>query len=192
MIRSSRLVLFTVTLWMVAVSARAQAPHATSVSVDYIAVSRDIHGFEAIVNKALSTAFNGAPFAVSQQTKGVYLQGYGATFSFVINIHRALVTPFGVVQGPGDDITPEQKRRRIEELKERLSRVLLDNGSNLRQLRPGDAITIVGFFEDRNFPDEPNQNKTVVLSVLKKELDGIPRGDDRWREFKLRVKSVEY
>ncbi len=191
MICSSRFILpVLLAFWLGAAPSRAQGLRSLTGNVDYAAVSREIRGFEAVVNKALSAAFTGAPFAVYQQTKGVYLQGYGATFCFTINLPRALVTPFGVV--PGDDTTPEQKRRRIEDLKDRLSRVLLESGANLKQLRKEDTITIVGFFDDRNFPEEPSQNKTVILSVLKKDLDDVVRAEDRWKEFKQRMKSVEY
>jgi len=191
MVRSSRFILSALfVFWLGVAPSIAQGSRNLTGSVDYAAVSREIRGFEAIVNKALGAAFNGAPFAVYQQAKGVYLQGYGATFCFTINIHRALVTPFGVVGGK--DTTPEQKRRRIEDLKDRLSRILLENGEDLKQLRKEDTITIVGFFEDRNFPEEPNQNKTVILSVIKKDLENVIRAEDRWREFKLRMKSFEY
>ncbi len=177
-------------LWSISEPAWAQGARGAPVGIDYTLVSREIHGFEKAVNKALSATFSGAPFALSQPTKGVYLQGYGVTLSFTVNIHRALVTPFGVV--PGDEITPEQKRRRIEALKDSLSHVLLDNGESLRQVRRDDCIAIIGFIEDRNFPEEENQNKTIILSVQKKDLDEAVRAEDRWKEFKLRLKTVEY
>jgi hypothetical protein len=46
--------------------------------------------------------------------------------------------------------------------------------------------------EDRNFPDEPSENKTIVLSVLKRDLDEFGNRSDRLKEFKQRMKIVEY
>jgi len=119
------------------------------------------------------------------------LQGYGVAFTFMVNIHRALInTPFGQIHREG--ITQEQKKQRIDELKDQLARVLLEKGSGLRLLRKEEAVTIVGFFEDRNFPDEQNQNKTVILSVLKGDLDEALHKNNRWQEFKQRMKIIEY
>src|SRR5262249_504002 len=99
-------------------------------------------------------------------------------------------TPFGQVRR--EEITPEQKRRRIEDLKDKLVKVLQDSGDTLRQLKKEETVSIVVFVEDRNMPDEENQNKTIVLSVLKKDLDELGHKDDRSREFKQRMKIVEY
>lgn len=171
----------------------AQGPQgSTEAKIDYASARREIQNFEAIVNNVVSTSFSGAPFALSQKTKGAYIGGYGVIFNFLVNIHRALVnTPFGMVRR-GEDITPEQKRRRIEELKDKLVQTMFEYGESFRQLPKGEVLTIVAFFEDRQFPDEETQNKTVVLSVHKRDLDELARGDDRWKELKQRMKIIEY
>ena len=60
--------------------------------------------------------------------------------------------------------------------------------------RPGADMgpAIVAHIEDRNIPDEPNANKTIVLSILKKDLDELGNTGDRLQEFKKRLKIVEY
>jgi hypothetical protein len=164
----------------------------SEIKVDYAATRREIQNFEAVLNNVISLTFSSSPFALVQKPKGVYLPGYGISLSFLINIHRAVLnTPFGEVRQSAD-ITPELKRRRIEDLKEKLIKALLDNGDSLHQLRKDEWVTIVAFFEDRNFPDEPNENKTLVLSVQKKDLDELAHKDDRWKEFKQRMRIVEY
>lgn len=160
--------------------------------VDLVSARREIQSFEAALNSAITATFSSSPFALVQKPKGVYLQGYGVTFSFLVNIHRAVIsTPFGDVRAQ-PDITPELKKRRIEELKDKLIHVLADQGDGLRQMRRSDNLVIVLFLEDRNFPDEPNENKTIVLSVLKGDLDGLGRSEDRWKALKQRIKTVEY
>jgi hypothetical protein len=158
---------------------------------DYPSMRRDIQNFEAVANTTILSAFNGESSVLTGKARGAYLPGYGVTFSFTVNINRgALTTPFGTVQT--QDLTPEQKLRRIEDVKDKLSRALLENGERLKQVRVEDWITIAGFFDDRNFPGEPNLSKTVILSVLKKDLNEAIRSEDRWKEFKLRMKTVEY
>jgi hypothetical protein len=167
------------------------APNAAEYRPDYPSMRREIQGFETVMDKTIRAIFGGSKLPVTAKPMGVYLSGYGVAFSYTVNVYRgALSTPFGAVQG--EEFTPEQKRRLIEDVKENLSKVLFENGVSLRQIRGDDAITIVGFFEDRNFPEERNQIKTVVMSILKKDLDEASRAEDRWKEFKMRMKAVEY
>ena len=171
---------------------RADKQNGAETGVDYVSMRQEIVKFEATINNVLSSTFSSSPFALVQKTKGVYLQGYGMTFDFLINIHRAVInTPFGQISSHAG-ITPELKKRRIDDLIEKLIRVLQNNDNAFRQLRNEDCVTIVAFFEDRNFPNEPNENKTIVLSVLKKDLDQFRRKDDNSIEFKQRMRIVEY
>jgi hypothetical protein len=168
------------------------AARASDAKVNYASAQQEILRFEAAVNEVVSSTFSASPFAVVQKTKGAYLQGYGISFAFLVNIHRAVInTPFGEIRSRGE-VTPDLKIRRIEELKEKLIRLLHDNGDTFRQLRKEDHVTIVAFVEDRNFPDEPSANRTIVLSALKKDLDELGHRNDRLQEFKQRIKIVEY
>jgi hypothetical protein len=157
--------------------------------MDYVAVRQDIVRFEAALNDAIDT-FIKDPFGVVNKAKGAYLPRFGINFTFLINIQRAIMnTPFGEVRR--HPATPEQKRQRIEELKEILIRLLQDNGKGFQQLSREDSIAIVAFIDDKNFL-EPSANKTIVLNVLKKDLDELGNKNERLKEFKQRIKIVEY
>ena len=172
--------------------AMAGFQEAADFRIDREVSRREIQDFEALMNGVINTMFSASPFALVQKPKGVYLQGYGVAFNFLINIHRAVFdTPFGQLRR-GNEITPDVKKRRIEELKEKMIHLLIDNGDGLKQLRKEEAVTIVAFLEDRNFPDEPNENKTIVMTAFKKDLDELAHKDDRLKEFKQRMKIVEY
>jgi hypothetical protein len=159
--------------------------------LDYASTQQEILRFEEVVNDVINSTFGSSPFAVVQTAKGAYT-GYGISIFFRVNIHRAVInTPFGQVRRRAD-VSPEVKKRRIEELKEKLIRVLQENGDNFRQLRKEDYVSIVAFFEDRNFPDEPNANTTIVMSAFKKDLDELGHKTDRVKEFRQRMKIVEY
>ena len=160
--------------------------------VDYASARAGILKFEDIVNGVINSSFSSNPFAVVQKAKGVYLQGYGVSYTFLINIHRAVVhTPFGQVR-TRYAVSSEEKVRRIEELKDKLIQTLQDGGENFPQLRKDERVVIIAFVEDRNFPGETNANKTIVMSTLKKDLDELGHKNDRLKEFKQRMKIVEY
>lgn len=159
---------------------------------DYALLQQDILRFENAVNGVISSTFSSNLLAVVQKTKGAYLDGYGLSFAFLVNIHRAVLnTPFGQVK-PRSAITPELKKQRIEELKEKLILAIQENGETFRRLGKGDFVTIIAFIEDRNFPDEPNANKTIILTAIKKDIDEFGQQQGRFQEFKKRIKIVEY
>jgi hypothetical protein len=158
--------------------------------IDYGMAQQDILKFEQAIGLVIGDTFKDMVSLV-QRPKGCYLPGYGISVTFMLNIHRAVMnTPFGPVRRA--TVSPESKMRRIEEFKEKLIRVLQENGGSFRQLRKEDSVAIVAFFEDRNIPDEPNANKTIVLSASKKDLDELGNRTDRLKEFKQRMKIVEY
>jgi hypothetical protein len=163
-----------------------------AVKVDYASTQQEILKFEAVINDVINSIFSSNTFAVVQRAKGAYLEGYGVSFAFLINIHRAVIrTPFGQVRSR-PNLAPEMKKQRIEELKENLVHLLQDSGETFQQLRKEDCVTLIAFIEDRNIPDEPNANKTIILSALKKDLDELGHKSDRLKEFKQRIKIVEY
>jgi hypothetical protein len=169
----------------------AQGYRGGDARVDYSMIRREIQEFEGILDNVVARSFNGASTFALQSSKGAYLPGYGMTFSFVVNIHRAMInTPFGPKKG--DVTTPEEKKKRIEELKEQLMLVLFLRGDSLRQVTKDESVSIIAYFEDRNFPEEENQSKTIVLSAVKRDLEELARKEDRIKEFKQRMKTVEY
>jgi hypothetical protein len=159
-------------------------------AVGYAAARKDILQFEGALNNVINT-FSKGPFGVVYKAKGSYLQGFGFNFTFLIDIQRAIITtPFGDIKR--HEATQEQKKQRIEELKEMLIRMLQDNGKKIKQLRKKeDCISIVAFIDDKDF-GAPSANKTIVLRVLKRDLDELGNRSDRLDEFRKRIKIVEY
>ena len=159
---------------------------------DFASTREEIQKFEDVINEVIASNFSSSAFAVVQKAKGAYLHGYGISYSFLINIHRAVIkTPFGQVRSR-NAVSLEEKIRRIEQLKEQLIQTLQGSGGYFQLLRKDERVAIVAFVEDRNFPGEPNANKTIVMSVLKRDLDELGNKSDRAKEFKQRMKIVEY
>lgn len=162
------------------------------VRLDPARIRQEIRNFETALNNTVTATFSSSPFALVQKVKGVYLPGYGMSFTFLINIHTAMIsTPFGTVKR-GEAVTPEQKKKRIEELLNKLTAGMQENGGGFRQLRKDESVTIVAFIEDRNFPDEANQNRTVLLSATERDLEEFAGQTNRFQEFKQRVRTIEY
>jgi hypothetical protein len=112
---------------------------------------------------------------------------------FLINIRRGMInTPFGAYANEAD-ITPEQRKQRIEGLKDKLVYLLVAQGSRLTALQRNESIAICALFEESNpvNPDE-NLNKTLILSILKSDLDELASKQERFNELRQRVKIVEY
>jgi hypothetical protein len=161
-------------------------------NVDYGQERPLIKNFELAIGEAIATTFPG-PFGQVQKPKGVHLPGYGYTFMFLINIRRGMInTPFGAYANEAD-ITPEQKKQRIEGLKDKLVYLLVAQGSRLTALQRNESIAICALFEESNpvNPDE-NLNKTLILSILKSDLDELASKQERFNELRQRVKIVEY
>jgi hypothetical protein len=178
-------------VWTAAYSPAGPAGSDKNQAVDYAAANQEISKFEAVINGLINSAFSSSPFAVVQKAKGVYLEDYGVSFHFCINIHRALInTPLGQFRS---QVTPDLKKRQIEKLKDQLIGALQENGDIFQQVRKDKYIAIIAFFEDRDiFPDEPSANKTIVLRALKKDLDEFGHRANSLQQFKQRIKIIEY
>lgn len=157
----------------------------------YDSIKKELQLFETILNKKLELQFPVHRLVIVDRPKGVYLKGYGVVFTFLINVNRAsFKTPFGEHK-LGEIETPEQKKRRIRELKEMLVKTLSDYAGAMDQLNASDNVVIVAYFEDNNELDELKKNKTVVISVLKRELNEY-KVKANYQEFRKKVNILEY
>ena len=184
-------------IMLAVVLAAGEGPAATAhgapqgeVEIDYPSTRREIQFVENAIDSVLQQTFP-YNFALVQRPKGVYLSGYGVVFNFLINIHRAVRnTPFGEVRIKS--ITPKEKKRRLEELTEKLIQLLLTHGGRLPQIKGQESVTIVAYVEDRNFPEQENFNKTMILRAQKKDLEELSRKTSEWQELKKRMNILEY
>ena len=158
-------------------------------TVDYSAIREEILGFETALDDAVGSLSRG-PFSLVNRVKGAYLQGFGINFTFLIDLnHVILGRPSR--SGRRRPATPEQKQQWINELKERLTDLMIDKGGGLRHLRHEDEFAIVAHIDDRN-PFEPGKSKTIIFRVLKKDLDELGNKNDQRQELKKRIKIFEY
>jgi hypothetical protein len=158
-------------------------------NVDYAQVRPSVQKMETGILEGINSAFNN-PLSLRAAPKGFYLQGYGYVFSFLVNIRWGMThTPFGDI--PDKDNSPQQRKQRIEDCKDALVRVLFYLGGGMAQLEKDKSITIAAQFEETN-PDVGTVNTTVILSVLKSDLDELGNKQDKFNEFRQKVKIVGY
>lgn len=150
-----------------------------------------IRTLEGAITGAIGANFPG-PFA-TVAPKGAYLPGYGYAFTFLINIRRGMIhSPFGAYPNESE-ISPKEKTQRIANLKDMLVRILLSPSNRSAKLQKEESIAIIGFFEESDpVKPEADLNTTLILSVLKGDLDELADKQDRYNELKQRVKIVEY
>jgi len=171
---------------------RQAAQNSTDIRIDYNLARREIQTLEAVINGVINSMFSNSPFVLAQKTKGAYLKGYGFTFNFLVDIHRAVInTPFGTAR-VYPEMMLEEKKKRIEEIKEKLARVIFDSGNGLRQLPKDESVTIVAFLQDRSFPDEESISRTIVMRAFKKDIDELARKENRFKDLKQRIEVIEY
>ncbi len=71
-------------------------------------IKRDTQIFEQIIEEVLKQNFS-TPFALTAEPKGAYLQGYGVSFSFQLNINRATIrTPFGEMKSAKSAVSSQK------------------------------------------------------------------------------------
>jgi hypothetical protein len=188
--RKQRILLVILALGFACLSSAAQ--DRAEARIDYPRASHDIPQLEVAINDAISKTFSN-PFGLIHKPKGGYLPGYGYVFSFIVNVKLGMTpTPFGNLR-TGPDITAEEKKQRIDALKDGLVRVLFRLGSGLAKQQDGESVAIMAFFEESNpLIPEGQANKTLILSVLKSDLDQLANKQERFNEFKQKVKIIEY
>jgi hypothetical protein len=158
--------------------------------VDYTQARSSIQKVESAILAAINTTFNN-PLALFVKPKGAYLQGYGYTFSFLVNIRWGLIhSPMGAFKSDSD-LSADERKQRIAELRDSLVKVLFYLGNGMALLEKGEVVTVTAFFEETNL-DVGTVSKTVILSVLKSDLDELGTRQERFNDFKQRVKIVEY
>jgi hypothetical protein len=160
-------------------------------SLNLAMIKRDTQVFERIVSEVLTQNF-ASPFAITAEPKGAYLQGYGISISFQLNINRArLRTPYGYIKAPSS-MGQMSKEQQIKLVRETMVQCLADYGRSVKQLGPHDRITIQAYIEDRNELDPAKSSTILVLSVLKDDINLLATSKISPEAFKERVSVLMY
>ncbi len=154
-------------------------------------LKRDTQILERIVYEILKQNFKN-PFAITAEPRGAYLQGFGVTVSFQLNINRAKIrTPFGDLNAP-KAVGEQSKAEQIRLVKDSMRQCLADYGQTIKQLGPHDRISVQAHIVDRNELDPAKATTILVLTCTKDDVNLLATGKLPPEKFKERVHVLEY
>lgn len=148
--------------------------------------------FETIVLTALGQAVPN-PLFIAEKPRGTYLNGYGITFSFTLNLNRSLILfPKSTPQKPqpaGDD---SNLARSMADVRKCLVEILGQYGATLKQL-PGDSkISIIAHVLKRSVDPNLQTNRIMILTITRTDVEQYQREKISFEDFKKRVSYLEY
>lgn len=158
---------------------------------DYAALKRNIEVFEGILNTILAQNFPD-PFTILEKPRGVYLDGYGALFSFEIDISTVKQA---TLFSPARATAEEEKKafaERLPKLKGVLQKTLADHGDSLAALSSGEQVAIAGHLFNSGVLSAPLTLKTVLVRTPKKNILDFKAGRVTYEELKKRMEIVQY
>lgn len=133
-----------------------------------------IHAAEAMVNDKFSP--RGAdPFDLLGNARGTYLDGYGALFTFELDLVNAgglVISPFRPAVTPEEIAAMrDRKLKKLPELKDAMRSLMVDASTTLEGLPPGEHIaveaTLFNFSWEKNGKEMPRR---VFMSAEKQKL----------------------
>lgn len=167
------------------------AVRAQKTKTDLEEVKKQIELFETVLNQSLTQAFGG-PYDTLDKGRGAYLPGYGAVFTFEVNLSPwQKMGPFSPPPTPkSEQLQLEQENRRREKAKEVADQVLTDFGHILRELAPGESVAVI----IHTAAVHPNkvERSTIVISVEKSLIDQRQNNTIAQAEFVRKLTTTEY
>jgi hypothetical protein len=158
---------------------------------DLAAVKQNIEVFEGILSTVLQQSFTD-PFAVLEKPKGAYLDGFGAVFSFEIDI-ATVKRPNLFSQARA---TPEEERKafneRFPKLKDLMQKTLAEHGDSMNSIGPEEQIAVVAQLFNSGFLSRPMELKTVIVRTTKKNILDFKAGRLSFDDLKKRMEMSQY
>ena len=164
------------------------APSAAS-SVDTVTLRRQMTTFQGILTRELQQSFE-QPFGLLQDVKGIYLTRYGVAFHMDVNlVPLRILSMFDYRPYTEEELrkTRDAKAARIQQLKMRLSDLLLTNAQELAAIPQEQQVAVVVHLF--NMPSErveglPTQ---MVIEISRKALTeakaGLMSKDELLKQF---------
>ena len=158
---------------------------------DLGAVKQNIEVFEGILSTVLQQSFTD-PFAVLEKPKGAYLDGFGAVFSFEIDI-ATVKRPNLFSQARS---TPEEERKifneRLPKLRELMQKTLAEHGDSMSSIGPEEQVAVVAQLFNSGFLSRPVELKTIIVRTTKKNILDFKAGRLSFDELKKKMEVSQY
>lgn len=158
---------------------------------DLAAVKQNIEVFEGILSTVLQQNFTD-PFAVLEKPKGAYLDGFGAVFSFEIDI-ATVKRPNLFSQARS---TPEEEKKvfneRFPRLKDLMQKTLAEHGDSMNSIGPEEQIAVVAQLFNSGFLSRPMELKTAIVRTSKKNILDYKAGRLNYEDLKRKMEVSQY
>lgn len=138
-------------------------------------ISRDtILAVEGTVNQTLRGT-SSDPYELLGNARGTYLDGYGALFTFEIDLVPTggfAISPFSAAKTPEDVAKMrDRKVKKLPELKDTMRNIMMSASSTLEGLPPGERVameaTLFNFSWEKNGKEIPRR---IFMSAEKQKL----------------------
>jgi hypothetical protein len=167
------------------------AARAQKTKTDLEEVKKQIELFETVLNQSLTQTFGG-PFDTLDKGRGAYLPGYGAVFTFEVNLSPwQTMGPFSPAPTPkSEELHREQEILRRDKAKAVADQVLTNFGQILRELAPSESVAII----IHTAAVHPNklERSTIVVSAQKSLIDQRQNNTIAQAEFVRKLTTTEY
>lgn len=154
-------------------------------------IKKESRIFERIIGEVLKQNFEN-PFALAAEPQAAYLPDYGIVVSFHLKINRGTIRAFyGPIINP-KTTTPQTTAEQLKTVRETAMLALADYGNTIKELPPGQQISICAHVEDRNELDTTKNRTDIIISAVKEDVDLYTTKKIDYDEFKKRVRLIEY
>jgi hypothetical protein len=154
-------------------------------------MKQSVEVFEGILSTILQQSFS-QPFAVLEKPKGAYLSGFGAVFTFEVDL-AAEMRPNLFNQSRN---APEEVRKAFNEklphLKEAMQKALAEHADSLTALVPTDQIAVIAHLFDPGFSSSAPPLRTVIIRTTRKNVLEYKAGRITLEELKKHIEVVQY
>lgn len=120
----------------------------------------------------LQSAVTQEPFDLLGNTRGIYLEGYGAVFTAELGlVYTPTINPFRLtIPKPEMAAVHQRKVRQLPILKQNMRQMLLDSSASLDSVPPGEQIVISVILFHRSWEDTIGLPSQIMMQAERQKL----------------------
>ncbi len=120
----------------------------------------------------LQSAVTQEPFDLLGNTRGIYLDGYGAVFTAELGlVYTPTINPFRLtIPKPEVAAVHQRKVRQLPILKQNMRQMLLDSSASLDSVPPGEQIVISVILFNRSWEDTAGLPSQIMMQAERQKL----------------------
>ncbi len=161
-------------------------------AVDLDQLRRECELFENILNTSLRQNMQN-PLFIAEKVRGAYLEGYGVTFTYTVNLNRSMILfPKSTQAGRSAGGNEPDLGKTVQLLRRCAAEVLSQYGSGFRQLPGRHKISIIAHVLSRSVDPNVQSGHVLVVTASRDDLGQLQKAKINAEEFKKRIVYLEY